>query len=451
MQTQRDHVQAYRFAVNRLLRSITGGDPGPGDGPLRRANLGAMFGAMLAVLLCGVAVLYGLLNPDQNNWRTAGAIVVEKESGTRFVYLSGELHPTANYASTMLIAGGGTATVHYVARSALAGTPHGAMVGIPGAPDALPVPATLLPGEWAWCLRPTAAPLLDLAPAGRTTPMSPTVRVYVTDGADPGNPGYLLWDGKKYPLGGPLARLALGLGDRDPLPAPPAWLATLPSGATLVAATIPDAGATGPTVGGTASTVGTLFQTSAAGSIGYYVVRRDGLAPVSRTESALLAAAPGGRPPVTVSPGAIAAAPSSSDKSLLHRLPDVLSGESFAPLGTVLCVRQSSPGSAGAASGGGSAAVVTASGGSVAGSAGVLVPTGRGMLATTPTVAGGKQTRYLITDAGRKYPLADGAGEALGYSSTSFVVIPDTILRLIPTGVTLSAAAAKRVVSWPSS
>ena len=66
---------------------------------------------VLSVLLAALAVaavaVYGSLRPSGGtDWRVAGTIIVERESGARFVYLEGKLHPVLNYASALLIVGG---------------------------------------------------------------------------------------------------------------------------------------------------------------------------------------------------------------------------------------------------------------------------------------------------------------------------------------------------------
>lgn len=71
---------------------------------------------------------------------------MEKETGTRYLFLDGRLRPVRNYASALLLTGKGAA-VRTVAAKALSDVPHGAPIGIDGAPDSLPTPATLLAGS----------------------------------------------------------------------------------------------------------------------------------------------------------------------------------------------------------------------------------------------------------------------------------------------------------------
>ncbi|MCG7209583.1 type VII secretion protein EccB [Streptomyces arenae] len=152
MQTRRDHVQAYQFAMGRLASALVSGDPGRGDSPTRRSALGSVFGVGAAVLLCAGFGVYGLISPAaKDDWRKDGAIVLEEDTGNRYVYARGELRPVRNYASALLIAGGRTAP-RTVSATSLAGIPHGTPVGIQGAPDTVPDATALATGAWARCL-----------------------------------------------------------------------------------------------------------------------------------------------------------------------------------------------------------------------------------------------------------------------------------------------------------
>ena len=82
-------------------------------------------------------------------WRGGDAVILEKETGAKYVYVNGRLHPVANYSSAVLIVGA-RRTVS-VARRSLAGVPRGAVLGIPDAPDALPGSRELVGGPWSVC------------------------------------------------------------------------------------------------------------------------------------------------------------------------------------------------------------------------------------------------------------------------------------------------------------
>jgi type VII secretion protein EccB len=435
MQTRQDHVQAYKFATNRITTALVTGSPGPGDAPFRRSVLGVIVGVIIGALLCGGFVVYGLIAPVPVAWRQQGAIVVDKQTGTRFIYLNGMLHPTANYASALLLVGQ-NATVQMIAHTSLAGVPVGDMIGIAGAPQTLPT--TLLPGAWAECLTPAGPPghgvVLDLAPGQHVTGSTAAQLILVA-----GSTGkqYVLWDNVKYQVAERSALVAFGLGNQTPINAPSSWLDAVPSGPALAPPAIAGVGEEGPSVAGRPTRIGTVFEVSAAGTDQYYVLLRDGLAPLGRTPAALLTVS-GAGPVRHVSPAVVASAPASPNRSLLNSLPDLLSGTAYQPEGTALCLRQTSPGSASGTT------VITDEAAATA--TGVIVPSGTGMLVQPPAPNSNflfaTPPTYLITDQGIKYAFADsGVMTAFGYVGIKPYTVPVSVLGLIPSGPTLSTSA----------
>jgi type VII secretion protein EccB len=443
VQSRRDHVQAYQFAVERLVRATVVGNRTGSDAPLRRSGLGVSIGIALSVLLCGGALVYGLISPAPSSaWRNPGSIIVEKETGTSYLLLGGQLHPTANYASARLLAGQNS-SVQIVPRAQLTGIPVGATLGISGAPDDLPDSSSLLPGSWALCSRRTGGVVLDLAPAGHTTPAPQGERVFVvsSNASDPAE--YLVWNSVKYPLPQQTVLPALGLGDQQPSPVDPSWLAALPTGAVVTAPAVAQHGETGPEIGGAAGTVGTLYYAVAGGTEEDYILLADGLAPITRTEAALFEVA-GSAAARQVSTAEIAAAPVSANRTMLASLPDFLSGPVFSPSTSSLCVRQSAPGTTA------SSTLVTEPTAAVTADPAVVLPAGSGMLAE-PAGQSANSTDpivYLISDTGERY-LVSGtqALGALGYSSVGPVVLPGSVLGLIPSGPELDIDAAAQAVS----
>jgi type VII secretion protein EccB len=459
MQSRRDLVHAYKFSAGRLVAALTTGDTGQGRSPFRQSGLGLSFGITIGGLACGALVVFGLLRPAPSTaWRTQGAIVVQQETGTRFVYLDGALHPVANYASALLAAantsGTGTSAVQFVPGSEIAGVPEGPEIGILGAPDTLPAPAMLLPSRWAVCMDPATpgGTVADLAPSG-TSQVPQNDRVLVTSSAGE----YVIWDDIKFPVPSKGTLAALGLGDADPAEVSAAWLDEVTPGPELTAAQVPDGGHPGAKVAGHQGVIGDLFVTSAGGVRQYYVLLADGLAPISQTESALRQAVPGVPAPIRITPADVAAAPASANGSLLTGIPDILGGSVFQPAGSALCILP------GTGSGGGdelaTAAAGTISQARLSAGAGVLVPSGAGMLAqastASPAAAGllpGTPPEYLITDSGEKFPIeGSNVAAVLGYGGVKAVVLPSPVLGLIPTGPGLSVTAATKAVPWPAS
>src|SRR5262249_60063524 len=103
--------------------------------PTRRPTVAILVGAVLAALLTAGFAVYGILVPGgSTEWRKAGALIVEKESGSRFILADGRLRPVLNLASARLLLGERMA-VTSVSRKSLTGVAHGQPIGIVGAPD----------------------------------------------------------------------------------------------------------------------------------------------------------------------------------------------------------------------------------------------------------------------------------------------------------------------------
>ncbi|MGW3980198.1 type VII secretion protein EccB [Streptomyces mirabilis] len=451
MQTRKDHVQAYRFAAGRLSTALVRGEANSEQAPMRRAALGSMTGILLALLLIVGVTVYGYVSPVESAWRKDGAFVAEKETGTRFIYHDSELHPVANYASALLALGRFTQPQKVTAGS-LRGLPAGPQIGIPGAPDSVPPAQELLAGSWTYCLHPGRAAdrVLDFAPGEQTKAVPGGQRILVarTDGTR-----YLIWQAAKYQVRERSALVALDLDTVTPVTAPEDWLSALPTKTPVAAATVAGRGSAGAEVGGKPTKVGQVLATSVAGRIRTYLVRSDGIAPLNATESALLLAAHGGTER-RVSAADLAAAPVSADHSLLTRLPDLLhaadatgsvgtaSPAAASPTRSALCLRQQLR-----ATGKGlrlDSTVVRESGAAARPGSLVLVPSGQGLLVQPPSKTKYEQVQqYLISDQGRKFPLGDtGAATALGLNTGLARTLPATVLELVPTGPTLSTAAA---------
>ena len=443
MQTRRDHLHAYRFAMGRLSTALVSGDPGRGDSPTGRAALGTFLGAGVVLLMCAGFGVYGIISPPANtSWRTPGSIVVERQTGSRYLYLGGELRPVLNYSSALLILGTG-ATVRNVPSSSLGSTPYGSPVGIAGAPDSLPAPSALLSGPWTQCLR-TGVPggeVVDFDPANRTTGLPVGHQALL---AGPDGRRYLLWDGVLHPVPSTSALIALGLDGDQELAAPQGWLSALPSGAPLAAAPVSGSGRPGARVAGRPTEVGQLFSTAGPGGDHDYVMTADGIAPVGATEAALLAASPGAAAVRPVAATDLAAAPVSSAPPPGGTLPDVLDAPALTTGGSAMCLRQQSAGAAL------SSQVVLERGPAATGSRAVLVPPTGGVLAVDQQQLAQQVSdpqTYLITDQGIACPLGDPqTQQTLGLGNAAAMPLPETVLAALPHGPVLDSSAARLTV-----
>ena len=449
MQTRRDHLQAYQFAMGRLSTALLTGDPGRGDRPGRRAALGTVLGTGAVVLLCVGFGVYGLISPPANNsWRTAGSIVMDRQTGTRYLYVSGTLRPVRNYASALLILGKG-ATLREVSAKDLGSTPHGAPVGIAGAPDALPAPTALTGAVWTRCLAPTGlgttgtatgpgtstgAERVDFAPTAHSPPL-PADRQLLLTGPDGSRS--LLWRGVLHPVPDAATLIALGLDGDQPHAAPKDWLDALPVGTPLTAAPIADSGRPAAAVAGKATVVGQTFRTSAAGTEHEYVMTGTGVAPIGPTEAALLAARPGALTTRQVTAADMAAAPVSTATPGAD-LPEVLNAPESATGTTALCLRQQAHGTR--------ISTVAVEAPASADPRAVQLPPDGGVLAVDQDQLARQQSSpqtYLISDQGVAFPLGDAQAEAaLGLGGTP-VPLPASLLAVLPQGPVLSTAAAR--------
>ncbi len=110
---------------------------------------------------------------------------------------------------------------------------------------------------------------------------------------------------------------------------------------------------------------------------------------------------------------------------------------------STVCVRVSTEAAASAVTVG---AKVRASAGSR-----VVVTSGRGVLVRSVTDTGAPGPLYLLTDAGRCFPIADtGALTSLGYASAPVVTMPSAVVALLARGPTLSRTAALTVAAGGS-
>jgi type VII secretion protein EccB len=154
MPSRQDQLHAHQFTVQRVVAALVMRETDPAQSPMRRIAGATWVGAFVAVMALAGAAVYGLLvGGTSTDWRDPHVVIIEKESGARYVYRDGLLHPVLNYASALLIVGSDGARTVPVSRRSLADAPRGAALGIPGAPDSLPAKDRLLASPWQVCSR----------------------------------------------------------------------------------------------------------------------------------------------------------------------------------------------------------------------------------------------------------------------------------------------------------
>jgi type VII secretion protein EccB len=485
MQSRRDLVQAYTFTVGRLTSGMLTADPDAVDTPMNRTRRGGVIGLVIGALICVGFIVVGLLVPkDSDSWRKSGVLIMEKETGARYVYGAGTLRPVINYTSAKLITGD-KGTVQQVSRNTLADVPRGTPIGIPGAPDSLPAADRLTHAPWQVCattrpaddgaLVPTTTLTAGIAPRDAAE-LGPDQALLVTTRSGKQNTDVLLWHGARFRLDSAHGALqSLGYGTVEPLAVDDAFLSAIPAGPDLAPRTVPGAGSKGPRLSGRPSRVGQLFVVRTPGSPDqYYLLDRAGLVPLTLTELQLLRGDPrtrekayaGQQPTVLTLPpdeaaqhmAPKAAAARAGAGTLPVRPPTALAPQT----GSMPCLRVT-PGERAPSQSivRVPAAAVTAM--PVVARQGVApscpavdaitVRPGIGVLATP--LSGGSGTsgaRYLVTDDGIKYPLsAPTVAGLLSYPDTNLVRLPSALLRLLPTGPVLDPdRAADPALSGPA-
>ncbi|MEU5281058.1 type VII secretion protein EccB [Streptomyces asoensis] len=473
MQNKRDQVQAHLFLMGRLTSSMLRSDPDAPESPQGRTNRGITIGVIIAVLVAAGAFVTGLISPgQQDSWRTSGGLIVDKNTGARYLYLEGRLRPVRNYASARLLGGPDLQTTT-VGSSSLKGTPRGTPVGIPGAPDDLPSAADLVNDPWQVCSTRTtkASGALDRVittlAIGHDTDShrlkgDEGMLVVAPDGTE-----YLLWQGSRLKLDTAAAAAeALGYASIRPVPVSAAFLNALPAGPDLAPPDIPGLGAPGRSLNGAATVVGQVYLLSVPGAEErHYVLREDGLAPVTATELALLLGDPRTReayhgsapkplplnsealmgnvaatPALPAGPGAFPSSPPNAiavpqDQSPCAFVTPATDGTrvgiSLAATGRLGPVAQH-------ASGVSAAACLPVDR--------TTVLPGHGALVRAKGAAGGDVggSVYLVTETGVKYRLSSKETvEAFGYEEVTRTEIPALMLAMLPSGPDLYPDAAK--------
>jgi type VII secretion protein EccB len=471
MHNRRDQVHAHGFMVGRLVSALLRAEPDMAVPPLRRSWSGLVIGSLVATLaVVGFAVL-GVVSPGgASAWRKPGTLIIDKQTGTRYVFAGGRLRPVLNYASARLLLGA-KLTVDSVASKSLKNVPRGGPVGIVGAPDALPDPKGKK-APWLACATTTGSqPALSLfiGSVADERPISARQAVLVrsSDGTT-----FLITGGHRLRVTAPWVTRALGFSDNAAVGVRDAWLNTMPAGPDLPPPVTPGIGQNAPALDGHPAKAGQVFVSRAAGTDQrFYLLTTGGLQTITQTAAALILsdpqtakAYPGTVTATELGPAALAtskvlsppswtsalpAAPPTPDAVGADRMPCVRSMPAGNQVQTSLVTVPAKPVTA-------ANAVATPAGGTssvtagAAGAAGnriadqVVVAPRAGMLARTLPVPGVPgEGLYLVTEDGAKFPVANVAtATALGYSTSTVVAVPTDLLALLPTGPVLQTLGA---------
>lgn len=478
MPSRQDQLHSYQYSQQRVVAALVSHDPDPHRSPLRRAGSAALVSLVVASLALGGAAVYGLLKGRSSvEPRNEAVVFLEKGSGARFVYLKSDdrMHPVLNYSSGLLIANATEPQLVEASSQSLAKVPLGDPLGIPDAPDSLPAAkGGLVDRVWTVCSRTpaesgsgTAAQSLvavgDRLTDGTVLPVpradTPAADLRGLLVVDPAGRTYLVYNNKRFLIpAGRLQQTQVFFGwTQQPLPVAAAWINAVPVGPDLKPPAIPDRGDPSPTI--TDFGIGQLLQIrgDVGGSDKWGVVLGDGVADITDVQARLMQVDPES---------------SDSEKldlarySNLPRSKTQLVGEAaavgFPPAVPVLlngpeqvCLTYDGEGGSGVIS---IRIGPTAPGGSpVAGPPAVTggvqadlvhVPRGKGALvvsAASPTAPAGSGTVSIVTDTGRRYPVANrDVLPRLGYGGVEPDPIPGQLVALLPQGPALDPVRARQ-------
>lgn len=484
MASRRDQLHSYQFMMQRVISSVMVHEPDPEQTPLRRGTGAAFAGVMLAALVAIGFGVYGVISGNQaNRWQTEGAVIIERETGAQYVYQGGVLQPVLNYTSARLISqslpapppqagllgiGGGvpTSQPQRVASRNLAGIPRAVPVGIPNAPDSLPPAERVVGAPWTMCSvlgrDPAGEPVTETtllvgaeAPGGEPLGQRALLVVDAEEGTR-----YLLWHSHRYRItGSDPDQVIRSLYGATPETADvgAAWLNAIPSGPDIGPVGLSGVGVPSPAVAG--RRVGDVVFHPVAGGEQYYLVRQDGLAPVTELQVLLLRGRYGIDPEeipaaeANAAPASDALAPADGGSAPPETPPEVLPAPVDGQL--TLCAETTDARAPPLLYVGGDLAAESAlptAGRSQAGTRlvdAVVVPPGRiAVVRAVPSEASPIGAYYLVSDLGLRFPVpSPEVLGMLGYLPTHAVDMPAALVQRLPEGPTLTPEAARQPVA----
>lgn len=470
MQSRRDQLQAYRFVNRRALAALVTGEPDVIDPPMRRLTVTTISGIMIAILIAVVFALLGVIKPTQGDkWKKAGSIIVERETGARYVLRKDVLYPVRNYASAVLAVVPSTPTVVYVNRSDIKRAKRGPSLGIDGLPDSLPPAKSLVSSPWTVCSRLQAVQndqldahvsLLIGSDAGSA--LLPAERAVLVRPVTDNNP-YLLWHGQRLAISSSSVATSLGLQNAASVQVGTAFLDAVTPGPALRAPTIHREGtAASITADGRHPLVGQLLHVTDGDT--YFLTLADGVKAVDPLQTALLKTLP-------IGPNHQPVAPLETSGTVILTLKespvDWLTVQS-----QFVGLPDTKPTLAnGAAQNGGICAVyrdgsakatfavppstlpANSTGGTVVESAqsrqgqadSVVLGPGRAAVVRSDN---GAPTVFVVAEPGKKFAAASAdVLTGFGYGGVAPTSVPGQLLPMIPTGPALDPAAALQPVT----
>jgi type VII secretion protein EccB len=431
----RAQLSARRFLLRRLEYAVLGRSMPHRHDCLRAQKFSLLAGGAVAIGLLIVDTILGSSRPD--GIPGDAAVVMSRQSGALFVRVDDQLRPVANLTSARLILGS-PATPHVIDEAALGNVAGGPMLGIPGAPRTLGEVVASPDVRWAVCADSggqTTVAIGDWAPAALDTHAAVVVTVARGDGSV-----YLLFDGRRAMVdpGEPATARALQLDSGDAIrKVSPTVLNAIPE---MPAISPPRIEGLGQPSGITGFRIGTVVRIVRTHWPEYYVVLAGGLQRVGRlTVDLIRFADPAAASDIPEVPPELVARSPLVDVLPVATYPD--EPPSLVDAGEELCATWQS-GRSGIALGpstadGRGSVTLAGSDGDGPGIDVVRMTPGRSLDVTDP----GGGTRYLVTDAGVRFPVPDSAAEALGLTDAP-AAAPWAIVGALPSGPELARDAA---------
>jgi type VII secretion protein EccB len=305
--SNRDQNSGHLF-YNRRLRAATTRFSVRMKHDDRKQTAALVLSMVLVAIAAGWMVLLNVLKPS--GVVGDSAIIGDRESGAIYARIDGRLYPALNLTSARLATGtAGQPT--WVKPAEIAKYPTGPLVGIPGAPAAMPVHRGAV-SAWAVCDtagrprtadKPAVTSIAGQLAGGRATAMAKDAGLLVTFE----RATYVIWGGKRSQID-PADRavtLSLGLdpGVTVPVIISRALFDGLPATEPLRVPKVPDTGTPSKLLSG--SQVGAVLQAqTAGGGTQFYVLLADGVQKVGGFVADLMRSANsyGSTTPRTVTP-----------------------------------------------------------------------------------------------------------------------------------------------------
>jgi type VII secretion protein EccB len=386
-----------------------------------------------------------------------GKVYIEKETGAQFVFYKpdNKLHPVLNYTSALLIIGSANAVTERVPRRTLAKVARGDMMGIPGAPNALPGRRDLTGQPWAVCTQVADGGAQSLLVVGDTIAGGTSATAGALLVQDPTGQVFLVYGNRRFliPDFQPL-QAAFFWSDRQPVKVAAAWVNALPAGPDLAPLRIPQLGQP-PNVDILAGIRnGDLIQARDGddGPSQWLVALPDGAAAISEAQARLLRNRPDSGAPRRISNADLGVLRmSQAGKTFVERalagqpttVPELLTANQRLCLtvnpqdgATRVVVDPAAPAEGNAAAAPGGIRKVDR----------VRVTPGAGVVVEavpSPTAPAGSGTISVVTDAGLRFPVLDAATLAiLGFDGVTPQRLPAELVALLPEGPALDPRQA---------